>query len=174
MGKFRKPSKKSRNTSRQRKKNRKMRLIKNLKSKEEEVADLQTQMIDFEKLVAASGERVFHEINKCSHENNNLVGWLKLYDEQIKNYQKEIYDLHLKLYFSQHPQTTTATASPAATASSATTSSATASSATASSATASSATASSATASSASSATASTQPQFKSLADYFDYMKNQE
>ena len=129
MGKRRKPSKKSRNTSRQRKKNRKMRLIKNLKSKEEEIADLQTQMIDFEKLVAAS---VFHEINKCSHENNNLVGWLKLYNEQIKNYEKEIYDLNLKLYFS---------------------------------------TASTAT---ASSATASTQPQFKSLADYFDYMKNQE
>ena len=41
------------------------------------------------------------------------MGWLKLYDDQINNYQKEIYDLHLKLYFSQHPQTTTAIVSPA-------------------------------------------------------------
>ena len=56
MGKCRKPSKKSHNTSRQCKKNRKMRLIKNLKSKEEEIANFQTQIIDFEKLVAASGE----------------------------------------------------------------------------------------------------------------------
>ena len=66
-----------------------MHLIKNLKSKEEEIANLQTQMIDFEKLVAASGKRVFHEINKCSHKNNNLVGWLKLYNDQINNYQKK-------------------------------------------------------------------------------------
>jgi len=29
-----------------------------------------------------------------------LVEWLKLYDNQIKNYQKEIYDLNLKLYLS--------------------------------------------------------------------------
>jgi hypothetical protein len=69
----------------------------------------------------------------------SLVGWLKLYNEQIKNYEKEIYDLNLKLYFS----------------------------------TASTATASSAT-TTAAIAIASTQPQFKSLADYFDYMKNQE
>ena len=29
------------------------------------------------------------------------MGWLKLYENQIKNYEKEIYDLNLRLYFSQ-------------------------------------------------------------------------
>lgn len=47
---------------------------------------------------------MLHEINKCSRENNNLVEWLKLYDDQIKNYQKQIYDLNLKLYFSSSSQ----------------------------------------------------------------------
>jgi hypothetical protein len=97
-----KPSKKSLKTSRIRKRIRKIRLTKNLKSKEEEVADLQSQMVDFRKLVEASGERVLGELNKASRENDNLVKWLKLYDEQIKNYEREIYDLKIKLYFSQY------------------------------------------------------------------------
>src|SRR6266542_1965135 len=79
---------------------------KNIKSKEEKISDLQNQIIDFEKLAADSGESILYEVNKCSRENNNLVEWLKLYDEQIKNYQREIYNLNLKLYFSssQQPQ----------------------------------------------------------------------
>src|SRR6266496_3548621 len=101
-----KPSKKSRKTSYLRKKKRKLRLTRSLKSKEEEISDLQIQIIDFEKLAADSGESILYEVNKCSRENNNLVEWLKLYDEQIKNYQREIYNLNLKLYFSssQQPQ----------------------------------------------------------------------
>src|SRR6266542_1620367 len=94
-----KTSKKSRKTSYLRKKKRKLRLTRSLKSKEEEISDLQIQIIDFEKLAADSGESILYEVNKCSRENNNLVEWLKLYDEQIKNYQREIYNLNLKLYF---------------------------------------------------------------------------
>ena len=48
------------------------------------IADLQIQLHDFKKLVVDSGEQVMSEINKCSRENNNLVEWLKLYDEITK------------------------------------------------------------------------------------------
>ena len=65
---------------------------------------MQIQLNDFKKYVEVAGERVFHEIDKCSRENNNLVKWLNLYDEQIANYQKEIYNLNLKLYFSSSQQ----------------------------------------------------------------------
>jgi hypothetical protein len=83
---------KSRKTVRIRKKKR---LIKMIKGKDEEIADLQIQLHDFKKLVVDSGEKVISEINKCSRENNNLVEWLKLYDEQIKNYETENYNLNL-------------------------------------------------------------------------------
>ena len=101
-----KPSNKSRKTSQIRKKNRKIQLTKQIKNKEEEIADLQIQMHDFKKDVNDAGEKLIYEINKCSRENNNLVKWLKLYDEQLKNYQQEIYNLNVKLYFSsqQTPQ----------------------------------------------------------------------
>jgi len=63
-------------------------------------------MHDFKKDVNDTGKKLIYEINKCSQENNNLVKWLKLYDEQLKNYQQEIYNLNVKLYFSsqQTPQ----------------------------------------------------------------------
>ena len=48
------------------------------------IANLQIQLHDFKKLVVDSGEQVMSEINKCSRENNNLVEWLKLYDEITK------------------------------------------------------------------------------------------
>lgn len=96
-----KPSFKSRKTSQTRKKKR---LMKQIKSKEEEISDLQIQMQDFKKNVEVVGKSLFNEMNKCSRENNNLVKWLKLYDEQLNNYQKEIYDLNSKLYFSSSSQ----------------------------------------------------------------------
>ena len=101
-----KPSNKSRKTSQIRKKNRKIQLTKQIKNKEEEISDLQIQMHDFKKDVNDAGKKLIYEINKCSQENNNLVKWLKLYDEQLKNYQQEIYNLNVKLYFSsqQTPQ----------------------------------------------------------------------
>lgn len=99
-----KPSINSRKSSRLRKKKRQIRLIKQKKSKEEELEDLQIQMIDIKKHAEDAGEKILYEINKCSRENNNLVNWLKLYDEQITNYQKEIYNLNLKLYFSSSSQ----------------------------------------------------------------------
>jgi hypothetical protein len=92
-----KPSIKSRKSSQLCKKKRHIRLI-------EEVGDLQIQLNDFKKHVEVAGERVFHEIDKCSRENNNLVKWLNLYDEQIANYQKELYNINLKLYFSSSQQ----------------------------------------------------------------------
>jgi hypothetical protein len=95
-----KPSINSRKSSRVRKKMRQIRLIKQKKSKEEEIEDLQVQMIDFKKHAGDVGEKIYAEINKCSRENNNLVSWLKTYDEQIKYYQQEIYHLNLKLHFS--------------------------------------------------------------------------
>jgi outer membrane biosynthesis protein TonB len=75
--------------------------MKMLKSKEEEVSDLQIQFLDYKKLVVTSGERICSEIEKFSRENNNLAKWLNLYDKQIKGYEKEIYDLNSRLYFSQ-------------------------------------------------------------------------
>ena len=106
-------------------------------------------MNDFKKLVADSGENILYEINKCSRENNNLVEWIKIYDEQIKNYQKEIYDLNLKLYFSssQQPQQQQLSHQPQY------------------------------QPQQDQSQQQLDQPQslkFKSLADYFDYLKNQE
>ena len=83
-----------------------------MKKKDKEIEDLQTQFIDFEKKVENVGGKVFQEVTKCSRENDNLVNWLKLYDDQIKGYQKEIYDLNLKLYFSQPQQSATLPPSP--------------------------------------------------------------
>src|SRR5581483_10729125 len=83
-----KPSLKSRKSSRIRKKNRKFRMIKELKKKEE-VSDLQIQMQDFKKTVFDTGENILNNVEQCSHENNNLVEWLKLYDKQMKDYEKE-------------------------------------------------------------------------------------
>lgn len=70
-----------------------------IKSKEEEIADLQVQLHDFKKHVEDSGEKVLSELKKYSRENDNLIEWLKLYDEQIKNNEKEMYNLNLRLYF---------------------------------------------------------------------------
>src|ERR1700733_1661627 len=99
-----KPSIKSRKTSQIRSKKRKIRMIKQIKSKEEELMDLQTQFHEYKKNVGDAGEKVFNEINKCTRENNNLVKWLKIYDEQINNYEKELYNLNSRLYFSSQPQ----------------------------------------------------------------------
>ena len=63
-----------------------------MKKKDKQIEDLQTQFIDFEKKVENVGGKVFQEVTKCSRENDNLVNWMKLYDDQIKGYQKEIYD----------------------------------------------------------------------------------
>ena len=49
-------------------------------------------------MIENKGEKVIQEIKKYSHKNDNLVDWLKLYDDQIKSYQKEIYNLNVKLY----------------------------------------------------------------------------
>jgi len=99
-----KPFINSHKSSRFHKKNRQIHLIKQIKSKEEEIEDLQIQMIDFKKHAEDVGEKILYEIDKCSRENNNLVNWLKLYDEQITNYQNEIYNLNLKLHLSSSSQ----------------------------------------------------------------------
>ena len=100
-----KPSFKSRKSAQKRKMKRQTRLI---KQKEEEVGDLQIQMQEIQKFINDNEKQVIDGLNKCSQENDNLVKWLKIYDEQIKNQEKEIYNLNLKLYFSQstqpHPQ----------------------------------------------------------------------
>ena len=94
MGKL---SIKSCKSSHIRRKTRKMRLL-------NEISDLQIQLLDLEKLVSNEGERILSEINKGTRENKNLVKWLKIYEDQIESYQKEIYNLNLKLYFSSQPQ----------------------------------------------------------------------
>lgn len=99
-----KPSLKSRKSSRLRKKNRKVRLIKKLKSKDEEIGDLQIQMQEFKRSVFDSGKVIFNKVEKTSRENNNLVEWLKIYDRQIKENEKEIYGLNVKLYFLEQQQ----------------------------------------------------------------------
>jgi hypothetical protein len=70
-------------------------MLKELKDKEVEVSDLQIQMQDFKKSVFDSGEILLNKFEKCSRENNNLVEWLKIYDNQIKEYKKEMYDLNV-------------------------------------------------------------------------------
>src|SRR6266542_1137266 len=77
-------------------------MIKELKEKEEEVSDLQIQMQDFKKSVFDSGKSLLNNLEQCSRENNNLVEWLKLYDKQMKDYEKEIYDL---IFHKHHQQT---------------------------------------------------------------------
>ena len=88
---------KSRKSSHIRRKKRKMRLL-------NEISDLQIQLLDLEKLVSNEGERILSEIDKGTRDNKNLVKWLKIYDDQIESYQKEIYNLNLKLYFSSSSQ----------------------------------------------------------------------
>ena len=95
-----KPSINSRKSSLIRKKKRKACFTKQIKNKEKEFNDLQAQMYDFKKNLEEAGGSVINEINKCSRENENLAKWLNIYDEQINNYEKEIYNLNLKLYFS--------------------------------------------------------------------------
>src|ERR1044071_4218826 len=75
-----------------------------MKKKDGEIEDLQIQFYDFKKMIENEGGKVIQEIKKCSHENDNLVDWLKLYDDQIKSYQKEIYNLNVKLYLSSQSQ----------------------------------------------------------------------
>ena len=74
--------------------------MKQIKSREEEVSDLQIQMQDFKKDVEDTGKILFKELNKRSRENDNLVKWLKTYEKQINDYQEEVYNLNSKLYFS--------------------------------------------------------------------------
>ena len=61
-------------------------------------------MNDFKKDVEDAGEKLLDEINKCSRENNNVVEWLKIYDKQIDNYEEQLYNLNVKLYFSSSQQ----------------------------------------------------------------------
>ena len=75
-----------------------------MKKKDGEIEDLQIQFYDFKKMIENEGGKVIQEIKKCSRENDNLVDWLKLYDDQIKSYQKEIYNLNVKLYLSSQSQ----------------------------------------------------------------------
>jgi len=75
-----------------------------MKKKDGEIEDLQIQFYDFKKMIENEGGKVIQEIKKCSRENDNLVDWLKLYDNQIKSYQKEIYNLNVKLYLSSPSQ----------------------------------------------------------------------
>lgn len=81
-------------------------MIKEFKNKEEEVFDLQVQIQDFKKTVFEAGGNFLNKFEQCSRENNNLVEWLKVYDKQMEDYKKEIYDLNLRLYFSQPQQQT--------------------------------------------------------------------
>ena len=96
-----KPSFKSRKSARLRKKQRKIHLTKMLKNKEVEISDLQLQIQEFKKSVFDSGKNILKEVKKASRENNNLVEWLKIYDRQINENEKEIYDLNVRLYFLQ-------------------------------------------------------------------------
>ncbi|GET52135.1 hypothetical protein GLOIN_2v1777748 [Rhizophagus irregularis DAOM 181602=DAOM 197198] len=61
---------------------------KNGQTIDKEVADLQVQLLDFKKVVYDSGEKLLNKLEKSSRENNNLVEWLKIYDEKIKDYEK--------------------------------------------------------------------------------------
>lgn len=62
-------------------------------------------MHDFKKDTYDAEKKLIDEINKCSREKDNLVKWPKLYDEQLNNYQQEIYNLNIKLYFSSQQTT---------------------------------------------------------------------
>ena len=75
-----------------------------IENKEEEISDLQIQMQEFKNSVFDTGKNIFDKVKKTSQENDNLVKWLNIYDKQIKENEKEIYDLNVRLYFSQQQQ----------------------------------------------------------------------
>jgi hypothetical protein len=78
-----KPSVSSRKSSLARKKKRKVQFMKKFQK--------------FQKKIEEAGVNVYNKINKFSRENDNLLKCLDLRDDQIKNYQKEIYNLNSKL-----------------------------------------------------------------------------
>ena len=61
-------------------------------------------MQEFKKSVFNSGKNILNIVDKTSRENNNLIEWIKIYDKQIKENEKEIYDLNVRLYFLQQQQ----------------------------------------------------------------------
>ncbi|CAI2186770.1 8113_t:CDS:2 [Funneliformis geosporum] len=73
---------------------------KKIKQKEEEISDLQVDIQNFQKFIKEAGGKVYEELNKSQREQNNLLKWIDVYTEQIKNLEKELHLLQLKFYTS--------------------------------------------------------------------------
>jgi len=100
-----KPSKASLNndTARQRHRRRqykqyKEQLMNQIKIKEEIISDLQIQHQELQKFIEKAGKETVHELNKCYHERETMLKWMEIYTQQIKNQERELYDLRVKLY----------------------------------------------------------------------------
>ena len=99
MGKSSKASRRKDNTRlRQRRRLEKFSNTNQIKKKEEEIADLQVEIQRLNKFIEEAKEKVIDKLTQSNHEQNNLLKWIDLFTEQIKNQEKEIYSLNLKLY----------------------------------------------------------------------------
>ena|ERR1051325_5328043 len=104
-----KPSKASRKKDiirlQQRQKLKKFSYVKQIKKKEEEIGDLQIELQKLNKFIDEAGEKVINEFTKSDHEKKNLLKWIDLYTEQIKDMEKKLYlnDLNLYINTSQPP-----------------------------------------------------------------------
>src|SRR4051812_47873611 len=106
-----KPSKASRNNDSNRQQRRRQRnnfFLKKIKQREEEIGDLQIKVQEFQQFIDRAEERVMYEFDKLHHDQDNLLKWINLYVKQIKNMEKEIHSLKLKLYVQSNTSTTSA------------------------------------------------------------------
>ena len=110
MGKPSKASRKNDSNRQQRRRQRNNFFLKKIKQREEEIGDLQIKVQEFQQFIDKAGERVIYEFDKLHHDQDNLLKWINLYVEQIKNMEKEIHSLKLKLYV--HSNTSTTSAQP--------------------------------------------------------------
>src|SRR5947209_18510620 len=98
MGKPSKASRKNDANRLQRRRQRNNFFLKRIKQKEGEVSDLQIEVQKLRQFIEGAGEKVIYEFNKLHHDQNDLLKWINLYVEQIKDLEKEIYLLNLKSY----------------------------------------------------------------------------
>lgn len=106
MGKPSKASRKNDSNRQQRRRQRNNFFLKQIRQREEEIGDLQIKVQELQQFIDRAGERVIYEFDKLHLEQNNLLKWINLYVEQIKNMEKEIHSFKLKLYVHSNISTT--------------------------------------------------------------------
>jgi hypothetical protein len=72
--------------------------VNQIKKKEEEIHHLQIEVQQLKKFISEAGEKVVNGFTRCNRENNNLLKWISIYTEQIKDLEKEVHLTNLRLY----------------------------------------------------------------------------